>query len=64
MIYQDRHALAVVGEYVEHFNDHRLHQGRQQLPPDRDPTGVIAVDAPVGRWQRLGGVINEYHRAA
>jgi len=66
LIYNERHAITVLDQYAEHFNAHRPHQGhgRGNRPPDHDDAVVIPLDAPIRRRQRLGGIINEYHRAA
>jgi hypothetical protein len=36
----------------------------QQRPPDHDEQEVVPIGTPVQRREVLGGVINEYHRAA
>jgi putative transposase len=51
-------------EFDTHYNDHRPHQGRQQLPPNYSADQVIDLTARIQRKQVLGGLINEYHRAA
>ena len=47
-----------------HYNGHRPHQSRQQRPPDHDDHASVPLNLPVLRRKVLGGVINEYYRAA
>jgi hypothetical protein len=49
LLLYERHTLTVLDDYVEHFNNHRPHQGRHQHPPNHGPTVSL---------------INEYRRAA
>jgi putative transposase len=64
LIYGDAHLRAVLRAYAGHCNSHRLHQSRQQRPPDHDESIVIPLDVPVQRRKVLGGLINGYRRAA
>ena len=64
LIYCERHLRSVLGQYAGHYNGHRPHQSRQQRPPDQEGQVSVPLDLPVQRRKVLGGVINEYHRAA
>jgi putative transposase len=64
LIYDEGHLLAVLRAYTRHYNGHRPHQPRFQRPPDCDESVVVRLSAPVQRRKVLGGLINEYHRAA
>ena len=64
VIYGESHLRAVLRTYVGHYNAHRPHQSRNQRPPDHDELVIVPLGARVQRRKVLGGVINEYHRAA
>lgn len=54
----------VLAGYEGHDNEYRPHRGRRQLRPNHDPDQVIDLTARIQRRKVLGGLINEYHRAA
>ena len=57
------HLRLLVGEYVEHDHRERNHQGLDnQLLPRPPPPVSLAAD--VQRRERLGGLLNFYHREA
>lgn len=67
LIYNPRHLLATLDEYVWHYNEHRPHQGREQRPPARDISPAPVTDLATVRVRRrrvLNGLINEYSQAA
>ena len=69
LILGEAHLRAVLTEYQVHYNTARPHQGIAQRVPDREHDGghltVADLDRrPIHRKPVLGGLINEYSRAA
>jgi putative transposase len=64
----ERHLRRLLHQYVTHYNTGRSHQGdRLGLRAPGDNANVIPLPARHDRIRRrpvLGGLINEYHRAA
>ena len=59
-----RHLEEVLRVYVDHYNRHRPHRGRDLASPD-GPVRLPAATAPtdIRRRDRLGGLIHEYDAA-
>jgi putative transposase len=67
LITNEAHARQVLAAYRRHYNGHRPHRGRHQLPPDahQQPATVHDLEGhKLLRTRILGGVINEYRYAA
>ncbi|WP_446220008.1 integrase core domain-containing protein [Micromonospora sp. IBHARD004] len=66
-IMNDAHARHALTTYKRHYNQHRPHRARNQLPPaaDQQPIAVHELESRrLLRTRILGGVINEYRYAA
>jgi len=64
LIFGQRHRRTILAQYEAHYDGRRPHRGRQLRPPRPDD---LAADLSQERIQRrpvLGGLINEYERAA
>lgn len=59
----ERHLWRVVREYVEHYRRERNHQGIGNRLIDRDPRS-LGRSGPVQCYERLGGMLRYYARAA
>jgi putative transposase len=64
LIVNERHLRGVLTDWQAHYNEHRPHQGRHQQAPSDQQDRVVNLAAPTPRRPVLGGLINEYHRAA
>jgi putative transposase len=58
------HLRRVLDTYVTHYNQHRPHRSLQQRPPIPTAGNAAWTGTGVQRTQVLGGLINEYRRAA
>ena len=64
LIFGERHLRLVLAECAGHYNERRPHRSRQlrQLRPDHSPADLS--NERIQRRPVLGGLINEYERAA
>jgi putative transposase len=64
LIFGQRHLRAILGEYETHYNGRRPHRSRQLHPPRPDHSPADLSCGQIKRRPGLGGLINEYERAA
>ena len=64
LIFGERHLLLVLAGYAAHYNGRRPHRSRQLRPPRPDHPIADLSRNRIQRRPVLGGLINEYERAA
>ena len=63
LIFGQRHLRAILAEYEAHYNGRRPHRSLQLHPPRPDYVADLSQER-IQRRPVLGGLINEYERAA
>jgi putative transposase len=64
LIFGERHLRRVLARYEAHYNGRRPHRGRQLHPPVPDHPAADLSQVRIKRRPVLGGLLNEYERAA
>jgi putative transposase len=64
LIFGERHLRTILAQYETHYNGRRPHRSRQLGPPRPDHPVADLSRERVQRRPVLGGLINEYERAA
>ncbi len=64
LIFGERHLRSVLAGYARHYNRRRPHRGRQPRPPRPGNPAANLSQKRIKRRPVLGGLINEYERAA
>ena len=64
LIFGERHLRLVLAQYAAHYNGRRPHRSRQLRPPRPDRPVADLSEERIQRRPVLGGLINEYERAA
>jgi hypothetical protein len=64
LIFGERHLRTVLAQYGAHYNGRRPHRAQRLLPPRPDHPAADLNQQRIRRRPILGGLINEYERAA
>src|SRR5215467_2775336 len=64
LIFGESHLRSVLAWYARHYNRRRPHRSRQLRPPRPDKPAANLSEKRIKRRPILGGLINEYERAA